>query len=235
VKIIRCEQVTQEWFDLHLGRCTASHAKAILRDDLAPYSDYLAKKVAEILTGQIAPDRPPNFEMQWGIDHEAEARRAYSLSEGVFVEQVGFVIADDERFGCSPDGLVGDKGMVQFKCPKSSTHLTWMLMGILPAEHLPQCRFELAVNGDRQWNQFVSFDPRLPKRYQLFKAPLLMREDAEVPKMLAAADAFMQNVEAVIAKLKERCPELPEEPPEDIGELGIGPEELAILDRAMQQ
>ena len=52
MKIIRCEQVTQEWFDLHLGRCTASHAKAILRDDLAPYSDYLEKKVAEILTGK---------------------------------------------------------------------------------------------------------------------------------------------------------------------------------------
>ena len=212
MKIERCEQITQEWFDLHLGRCTASNAADLLRDDLAPYQHYLALKAAEILTGQVAPNRPPTFEMQWGIDHEADARRAYSLSEGVFVEQVGFVIADDERFGCSPDGLVGDKGMIQIKCPSTAKHLSWLIGGTLPIEHLPQMRFELAVNKDRQWNQFVSYDPRLPKRYRLFKGPLLMREAAKIPEMLAVADLFMQRVHELIDKLGETCPPLPDEP-----------------------
>ena len=235
MKVIRCEQITQEWFDLHLGRCTASHANDLLRDDLAPYQNYLALKTAEVLTGVVAPNRPPTFEMQWGIDHEADARRAYSLSEGVFVEQVGFVIADDERFGCSPDGFIGDKGIAEFKCPSTAKHLSWLIEGILPQEHLAQCRFELAVNNDRQWVQLVSFDPRLPKRYQIFKAPPLLREDAKIPEMLASADLFMERLHELIEKLNQTCPPLPEKPPDDIGDLGLGAPEFEIYDRLTER
>jgi hypothetical protein len=227
MEILRIDQLTQEWFEAHLGRCTASHAKDLLRPDLKPYSDYLAKKAAEILTGKIGPDKPPTFEMQWGIEHEADARREYSLREGVFVEQIGFVIGDDERTGCSPDGFQGDKGIIQFKCPNTSTHMKWVIEGILPQEHLAQCRFELMVCRDRQWHQLVSFDPRLPKRYRMWKAPLLLREDAKIPEMAVMAGEFEENLDKLLRKMAELMPPVEDdEAPEPIGNEGITADDI---------
>lgn len=215
MKVIHCAQREQEWFDWHVGRITGSHAADVLNflrngDEGADRANYKAKKVAEILTGEIGSDKPPSFEMLWGIEKESEARQAYSLEEGVFVEQVGFVLADDERMGCSPDGFVGDKGIVGFKCPKTSTHIKWMLAGVIPIEHLPQARFELMVCQDRQWFDFCSFDPRLPKRYQMFTIRL-MREDADIPEMRAAAELFNEELDALMRRLDEIAPPIEDE------------------------
>jgi hypothetical protein len=233
VKILHMAQLSADWFEEHLGRVTASGAGNILNflrsgESGADRRNYLAQKVAEKLSGCAVTDGYVSPEMLWGIEHEGDARRAYSLEESVFVEQVGFVIADDERFGCSPDGFVGDKGIVGFKCPKTSTHIKWMLEGVIPLEHLPQARFELFVCRDRQWFDFVSFDPRLPKRYRMFQIRL-MREDAMVPEMGAAADAFMDDMDAMIAKLEEIAPPVEEDTPEDLGDVGLTDADLDLL------
>ena len=234
MEILRMEQQTADWFEAHLGRCTASHASDVLNflrsgESGAYRNAYLAQKVAEILTGIAVTDQYVSPAMIWGNEHEAEARREYSLEEGVFVEQVGFVVGDVDRTGCSPDGFVGDKGILEIKCPKTSTHIKWMLDGVIPDEHLPQCRFELMVCQDRQWVDFVSFDPRLPKRYRMFQIRL-MREDAMVPEMRAAADQFNADVDALIVKLNEIAPPRPDDapPPQDDG-IGLTDEDLAML------
>ena len=235
MEYIDCEQLGAEWHQLHLGRATASHAADILNftlkgDEGSKRRDYRAQKVAEILTGQLQSEGYVSPEMQWGIDHEGDARRAYALGKGLFVEQIGFVIGNNDRTGCSPDGLVGRDGLLEVKCPKTSTHLKWMFDARIPDEYLPQCRFALMVCQDRQWVDFVSYDPRLPLRYRMFTVRL-MREDAECPAMMAAADRFLEDVDATIEKLNEIAPpvEEPEAQPEGYGELGLTDEDLKLI------
>ena len=172
MEIIECNQLSPEWFQLHVGRATGSHAAEILDYtqkgiEGAKRRNYRMLKAAEMLTGIGIEDNYVSPEMEWGLTTEPKARRAYALEEGVFVQQVGFVIAEDARFGCSPDGLVGDTGIVGFKCPKTITHLRWILDGVIPEDHLPQALFELMCMPEREWFDFVTFDPRIGGRHRL--------------------------------------------------------------------
>lgn len=230
MRIIDCEQRTAEWFDWHIGRPTGSHAADLLDFTLKGVEGskrrlYRLQKAAELLTGQYAEDRYVSPEMQWGVDQENEARQAYSLHEEVLVESVGFVLSDDERYGCSPDGLIGAKGVLELKCPKTTTHLQWALDGKIPDSHLPQCRFYLATMPPVQWVDFASFDPRMSGRHKSKALMIirLMREDAEVPAMLAAIDCFLSDVDETVRRLNEIAPpeQLAEVPEEDYGDLGI--------------
>ena len=215
MEIIQCDQLSPEWCQLHVGRATGSHAGDILDFTLkgiegSTRRSYRLLKAAEILTG-IGIGIEENYvspEMEWGIATEKKARRAYALEEGVFVEQVGFVIGDDGRFGCSPDGLVGDKGLVGFKCPKTITHLRWILDGVIPEDHLPQARFELMVNTDREWFDFVTFDPRITGRHKpkQMMTIRLERADAKIEAMQAAADRFMDEVAETVLRLDRIAP-----------------------------
>jgi hypothetical protein len=135
---------------------------------LAERANYRSEILSEILTG--VPYQPyVTREMQWGIDQEPFARAAYEYKFHVDVDLVGFVMHPEIlRFGCSPDGFVGEKGMVQFKCPTTTTHIGWILAGTVPLEYVPQLLAELACNPDREWIDFCSFDPRVPEHLQLF-------------------------------------------------------------------
>lgn len=171
-------QGTPEWRQARAGNITASRAKDAIdmkkpvknkpAEETQKRADYRTEIICERLTGAPYP-RHVTWEMQWGIDHEADARTAYELDKGVFVDQVGFVMHPTiARFGCSPDGFVGEKGMVQFKCPTTATHVEWWQKGIVPVEHIPQLAAELSCNPERDWIDFCSFDPRLPEWLQLF-------------------------------------------------------------------
>lgn len=166
-------QGTPAWRQARAGYATASRAKDatdMLQSgkESAKRRDYRSEIICERLTRQPYP-KHVTWEMQWGIDHEAEARDAYELKKGVLVDQVGFVLHPTiERFGCSPDGLVDEKGMVQFKCPTTATHIEWIQQGTIPLEHVAQLAAELSCNPERDWIDFVSYDPRLPEWMQLF-------------------------------------------------------------------
>ena len=181
-----CAQRSEEWFQLHIGRVTASYMSDVM--DFRKTGDkgagskrisYMGKKIAETLTGEMGTSIPPTFAMQWGTDHEDEARRAYVVSAGNFVDQIGFGIHPEiERFGASPDGLIDADGMLEIKCPDTSTHIRWMLEGEVPVEHRPQMYAQMAVFG-RKWCDFISRDVRLVPRHQTF-IKRLTREDAMI-------------------------------------------------------
>ena len=145
-------QCTDDWFQEHLGRVTASNAAAVL-DFTAKGVEgskrrlYRLEKAAELLSGMTAFDRYVSPEMKAGTFSEPEARKTYELEEGVMVEQVGFIVGDDERTGYSPDGLVGERGAIEAKCPKTTTHLRWMDEGVIPEEHR-QCNYGLRLMVD---------------------------------------------------------------------------------------
>src|SRR5579864_7292383 len=127
------EQGSQRWREARCGLVTASRCADVVasvkKGEAAPRRNYRTELVIEILTGQPA-EQYVTREMQWGADQEQFARAAYELERDVLVETCGFVIHPDiSRFGCSPDGLVGEDGLIQIKCPTTATHLSWILAG----------------------------------------------------------------------------------------------------------
>ncbi len=166
------EQGSPEWKQARCGIVTASRcvdATAMTKkgEEKSERKHYRGEIISEILTGQPYPQFVSK-EMLWGRDQEQFARAAYEIERNVLVETAGFVLHPDiARFGCSPDGLVGEYGMIQIKCPNTTTHLEWLIANKVPVEHMPQMLAEMSCTG-RDWCDFVSFDPRLPQRLQLF-------------------------------------------------------------------
>lgn len=172
MKLHDVAQRTPEWFALRAGKLTGSAAKHILAKgrsggEAVGRRDLRFKLIAERLSGQPQEDTYVNAAMQWGIDHEAEAVAAYEAARSCFVEAIGFCEHDSLPAGTSPDGFVGEAGILSVKCPKTSTHVQYLRDGLEPSEHAAQNTHELWLTG-RQWIDFVSYDPRLPDGLRLF-------------------------------------------------------------------
>lgn len=187
---------TASCFDKVMSKGKSAGAEAVGR------AKYRIQIVTERLTG-IPVDGYTNAIMQRGIDVEPEARMAYEALRGVVVEEVGFIRHPKiENCGCSPDGLIGEDGMVQIKCPESTTHLTWMEAGKVPAEHVAQMQGEMAVTG-RSYSDFVSYDPRFPPALQLFVVRV-PRDDAYIATLEAEVRVFLAGVDATCERLLRR-------------------------------
>src|SRR5207344_415516 len=121
------------------------------------------------LTG-VATEDYTNGAMQWGIEKEADARAAYEWLKQTPVQEVGFVQHPTIAMsGASPDGLIGDDGLVELKCPNTSTHIETLLGQKVPEKYITQIQYQLACCGSgRQWCDYVSYDPRLPEPMRLF-------------------------------------------------------------------
>jgi hypothetical protein len=140
--------------------------------------------------------------MKWGLEQEPFARAAYEMRSGVLVDQVGFVVHPSiDGAGMSPDGLVGDQGLVEIKCPLSKTHIRYFLDGKVPSEYKPQMLWQMACS-ERAWCDFVSFDPRLPEDLQLFTVRF-ERDDAAIKAMEAEVLTFLAEVDDIIKRLRK--------------------------------
>jgi putative phage-type endonuclease len=165
------EQGTEAWHQLRLGKVTASRVADIMAKTKTGVSasrgNYLIELALQRVTGTIEP-MYTNEAMQWGTATEPQARVAYEVKTGNFVDQIAFVDHDIiEWFGCSPDGLVGKDGLIEIKCPNSATHWATIKDGKPPNKYVIQMQTQMACTG-RKWCDFVSFDPRMPERSQLF-------------------------------------------------------------------
>ena len=201
------EQGTQEWKLARAGKVTASKIADVMAKiktgEAAARRDYKAQLVAEILTGMPQGDTYINAEMQYGIEQEPFARAAYEALEGVLVEQVGLVVHPRiDRAAASPDGLVEEKGLVEIKCPKVATHLTYLLDGVVPSKYQPQMLWQMAC-CEREWCDFASFRPDLPPELQLFKVRF-PRDDKRIAEMEAEVVVFLAEVDELLAKLSAR-------------------------------
>ena len=164
------EQRSEAWFRARLGKVTASSVADVLAKTKTGVSasrgNYLIKLAIQRVTGQIE-ESYTNDAMQWGIDNEDQARVAYEVASGNFVDQVGFVDHEIiDWFGCSPDGLVNNDGLVEIKCPNSATHWEYFKTKEVPKKYFIQMQAQMSCTG-RKWCDFVSFDPRMPERSQL--------------------------------------------------------------------
>lgn len=198
-------QGSPEWYTARLGMATASRFSDVLAKiktgEAAARKNYRAQLICERLTG-VPADSFTSSAMQWGIDTEPTAREAYEAQTGELVEQVGFIRLPDLMAGCSPDGLIGSDGGVEIKCPNTATHIDTLLKG-MPAEHLPQIHGAMWITG-RQWWDFVSFDPRLPERLQLY-IQRVKRDDAYIKTLEAEVKAFLAETDTLVAELERRA------------------------------
>lgn len=165
-------QGSDEWKTARLGKVTASRMADLTAKTKfgwgAGRANYMAELLVERLTG-VPTEGYSNDAMKRGSATEPEARMEYQIRTGLEVEQVGFVPHPTIAMaGCSPDGLIGESGLVEIKCPNSATHIE-MLLGRpprVPDKYEKQIQFQLTCTG-RLWCDFVSYDPRLPERMRL--------------------------------------------------------------------
>lgn len=165
------EQRSSAWFEARLGRVTASRVADVIAKTKSGYSasrdNYMAQLICERLTGQQG-ESFTNAAMTWGTETEPLARSAFEAYADVMVEEVGFVPHPSiEMSGASPDGLVGLFGMLEIKCPNTATHIDTLLTQTVPGKYITQMQWQMRC-CERQWCEFVSFDPRLPQDLQLF-------------------------------------------------------------------
>jgi putative phage-type endonuclease len=199
------EQGSPEWLAIRLGKVTASRIADVMAKgksgEAATREDYRTELVVQRLTNEPG-ESFTNAAMEWGTQTEPMARIAYEAQANVFVEQVAFVDHSTiEWFGCSPDGLVSETGLVEIKCPASKTHIKYLLGGKPPAKYVPQMQCQMAVTG-REWCDFVSYDPRLPEDLQLFVVRL-ERDEEYIKAMEAEVEKFLGEVSEMYSKLKE--------------------------------
>lgn len=204
-------QRTDEWLAERCGHATASKLSDVMAKIKSGEAEtrrkYRLQVVTERLTGRPAPSGYQNAAMQWGVETEAEARMCFESERGAMVIETGFLKhASIPWFGASPDGLIGDDGMLELKCPESTTHLEWMEAAKVPAKHVPQIQGQMAVTG-RKWVDFASYDPRFPDGLQLFivRCP---RDDAYIKALEAEVMDFLAGAEEMVQRLMARasCP-----------------------------
>ena len=200
MKILNLEQGSDEWFSARLGIPTASRFKDIITpakgDKSSSYKSYMYELIAERLT----KDRENFFKSEWmdrGNELEPLARASYEFMHEVEVQQVGMIFNDEMTIGISPDGLVGDTGGLEIKCPKPSTLVKYMLDGGIPLEYKPQVMGSLMISG-REWWDFLAFHPSM----ELYEFRVY-RDEEYIKKMETHLNDFVDELESNYRKLKK--------------------------------
>lgn len=200
MKILEMEQGTQEWLEARLGCPSGSGFSKLITASGTPSSSaesYINDLIAELITGESTPFHVTEW-MQRGTELEPFARMNYELETDREVTEVGFCMHDILRCGVSPDGLIGDDGGIEIKCPKPSTHVKYLRKGTLPSEYKAQVMGCLWITG-REWWDFMSYHPQMPN--------LLIRvhrDDEYINQLERLVTHACQIIEKEVAEIKEK-------------------------------
>ena len=199
-------QGSEEWFAARCGKVTASRVADVIAKTKTGYgasrANYAAELIAERLTGCTAPSFT-NAAMQWGVEQEPVARAVYAARENLEVIEIGFVDHPEIiNAGASPDGLVGDDGLIEIKAPMTATHLDTLLNRAVPSKYITQIQFQLACTG-RAWCDFVSFDPRLPPEMQMF-VRRVDRDVSHIIELETEVAAFLAEIDGKVEALRQQ-------------------------------
>lgn len=196
------QQGTPEWYAARCGKITASKFSSVIAKGVgsAPSKtrqSYLYELASEILSGQ-PQESYTSAAMEYGTLAEPVARQVYEEMEAVPVEQVGFVELN-EFVGCSPDGLVGSNGLLEIKCPKTSTQIQRVLDCTFPSEYQAQVQGQLWV-CERDWCDFVSYDGRIKGHAAYFKVRV-NRDDEYIKTLSKGVDLFIEDLKKILERL----------------------------------
>jgi len=211
--LIDVAQQSDEWLKMRIGMCTASRMSDVVKRlkrktkdaDKGEYSkahyDYMMELVAERFTGRSADHYVTQY-MEEGIENEPFARAAYELQCDDEVLPGGYAMHPTINwFGASPDSLIGQHGLLEIKCLKTINHLEILKSQTIPEEFLPQMLAEMSC-AERQWCDFVSFDPRMPAGLKVF-IQRLERDEKLISALEDEVRAFLAEVEEMVTRLKK--------------------------------
>jgi putative phage-type endonuclease len=198
------QQLTDEWRLARVGKVTASRVADLMARTKTGYSasraNYMAELICERITG-IPVEGYTNAAMQWGTDTEPQARASYELENGIDVLQSGLIIHPEiAMLGASPDGLVGEDGLIEIKCPNTATHIETLLSKKVEGKYNTQMQVQMACTG-RKWCDFLSFDPRMPAQMQMWSMRV-HRDDAYIADIEAEVERFLEELDAKVEILK---------------------------------
>tara|TARA_R110000744_G_scaffold238160_1_gene355509 strand:- start:54 stop:665 length:612 start_codon:yes stop_codon:yes gene_type:complete len=199
------KQGSQEWLLARCGKVTASRVSDVIAETKSGFgvsrANYMAELIAEQLTGTPASNFS-NASMQWGTDTEPQARAAYEFFSDQKVTEVALIDHPlISMCSASPDGLVGDYGLIEIKCPNTSTHINTLINKKVPKKYFTQMQFQMACT-QRNWCDFISFDPRLSDDLQIF----IYRVDKDLDFIKKTEESillFQEEMAEKIKKLKE--------------------------------
>ncbi|MCP2041977.1 putative phage-type endonuclease [Neisseria sp. HSC-16F19] len=199
------QQRTPEWFASRAGKVTASRiADLTAKTKSGPSAsrkNYMAELICERLTGQPA-EHIQTAAMQRGTELEATACATYVMETGNMVEECGFIDHPAIRMsGASPDGLVGNDGLIEIKCPNTATHIEFLKTRTPPDKYIKQMQWQMACTG-RQWCDFVSFDDRLPERLA-YRCIRIKRDDALIDELEREVSLFLIEMAETIEQLEK--------------------------------
>lgn len=197
--IFPCVQGSEEWLQARAGKPTASSFDKIITTSGKPSTS--AKKYMYQLAGErIAGAKEEGYKngnMDRGIELEPEAREYYEVITGNKVEQVGICYPDEKKlFSCSPDGFVGEDGIIEIKCPTLSVHVEYLLKEALPTDYIQQVQGNLFITG-RKYCDFISYYPSLK--------PLVVRVERDevfIKALSIELEVFTKQLEELTEKIR---------------------------------
>jgi len=203
MRIINVRQQSEEW-DRWRARPTASEFGKFCTPARGDYSSQAPAYAAKIVAKQLGvyTEAPPSYWMEWGIEHEPNAKHAYTLQTGREIQDVGFILPDNtDAYGGSPDGLVGDDGLIEIKCPAPETLISYHAEGVLPSQYKPQVQGLLFISG-RAWCDFYAFHPEL--------TPFLLRVEPDLKYQAKQAECLLlllkeiQRIQEKVARMRHQ-------------------------------
>lgn len=197
------EQRSDEWFAARMGKVTASRIGDLMARTKTGYGASRANYAAQLMQERFGcqVESYSNAAMQWGTETEPRARAAYEFLTGLSVEETGFVDHPHIAMsGASPDGLVGDTGLIEIKCPQTTTHFAALEGASIDRKYLLQMQWQMACTG-RQWCDFASYDPRVPMEMQLH-VQRVHRDEELIAEIEGEVTAFLAEIDRRVANLR---------------------------------
>lgn len=200
------EQRSDEWFAARLGKVTASRVSDVIAKTKSGWGagrkNYMSQLLCERLTG-LQQDSFTNAAMQWGTEIEPRARAAYQFLTDNTVQEVGFVDHPSiDMSGASPDGLIGNIGLIEIKCPNTATHLDTLLNETIPDKYIVQMQWQMACTAT-DWCDFVSFDPRIGQDHEYW-CKRIDRDEKRIGELEELVAAFLSELDDMMEQLNQR-------------------------------
>lgn len=196
-------QGSPEWRRARCGSLGASDIADMMARTRTGYgasrANLLAQLLIERLTG-VPTEGYMSDAMRWGLEKEPEARAAYEFRTNADVAEIGLVRHTTIGMThASPDGLVGDDGLLELKCPTTATHIDTLLGQTVPDKYVKQVMWQMACTG-RQWADYVSYDPRMPEAMRLW-IKRVPRDDAKIAELEHEVTAFLAELDERVRAL----------------------------------
>lgn len=200
------EQGSLEWQQLRLGKCTASRVSDVMATvksgEAISRRNYRIQLVCERLTG-LKEESYSNHHMERGVMLEPIARALYEAKNDVFVNEIPFVDHPTiPMAGASPDGLVGDDGLIEVKSPTAANHIETILSGGSPSKYYPQMQWQMACMN-KKWVDFISYCPVVGDDLALYIFRVF-RNDEYITEMELEVTKFLNEVNDLYNQLKRK-------------------------------